>query len=148
MQDPLNISVSLNNVETSLPLLPEGDYSVQVKESNVGPNKDKNGLNWFIKFGTTGAATALDGRMVNPDFPLFMTIALQAREDSKDPEAYKRSIAEAVDVIFGTDKNNRPDLTTALVAEAVGKVLTATVIIDEYQGVKNNKVRRLKKNAA
>lgn len=147
MTDPLNISVALAGVETSLPLLPESDYSVQVKESTIDPNKDKTGLNWNLKLGLASTATAVDGRTVNPDYPVFSVFALQAKEDSKDPEAFKRSIGEAVDAIFGTTKDNRPTFDRALCDSAVGKVLTAHVIIDEYQGNKNNKVRRLKKSA-
>lgn len=147
MIDPLNISVALSGVETSIPLLPEGDYSVQVTESTVDPNKDKTGLNWNLKLGLASTAVALDGREVKPNFPLFAVYALQAREDSKDPEAFKRSICDTVDALFGTDKSNRPDFNMELVQAAVGKVTTAHVIIDEYQGNKNNKVRRLKAGA-
>lgn len=147
MNDPLKINVQIGGIDSSVPLLPEGDYQVQVVESTVEPNKDKTGLNWNMKLGLAGAATAIDGRPVNPNFPFFMVLALQAREDSKDPEAFKRSLCDAVDAIFGTDKTNRPDITLPTIQSAVGKLVMAQVILDEYQGVKNNKVRRLKKIA-
>ena len=144
MTDPLQVNVALDGVETSIPLLPEGDYQVQVKESSVDSNKDKTGLNWNLKLGLASATTAVDGRAVNPDFPLFAVCALQARDDSKDPEAFKRQISSVVDALFGTDKTNRPNFTAELVQTAVGKLAMAHVIIDEYQGQKNNKVSRLK----
>lgn len=147
MQDPLSINIPLAGVETTLPLLPEADYQVQVVESSADPNKDGTGLNWNLKVALVNPATALDQREVKPGYPFFAVYALQARADSKDPEAYQRSLGETVDALFGTDKSNRPAITSALIAEAVGKYATATVVIDEYQGNKNNKVRRLKRPA-
>lgn len=145
MQDPLNATVQLKGIDTSIPLLPEGDYVVQVKESSVDPNKDKSGLNWNLKLGLTSPATSVDGRDVKPDFPLFTVFALQARDDSKDVEAFKRNLGQAVDALFGSTKDDRPDFNRDLVDAAVGKTAIATVYIDEYQGNKSNKVRRLKK---
>lgn len=147
MNDPLSVSIDLTGVETDLPLLPEGDVQLQVVESIVGPNKDSNGLNWFLKLATTSPMEAIDGRNVNPNFPIFQTIALQAKEDSKDPEAFKRGLGEAIDAIFGTDKNTRPVFNQTLVNEAVGKFATAHIFIDEYQGRRSNKIKRLKKVA-
>lgn len=144
MQDPLRLNITLAGVDATLPLLPEADYLVQVKESSIDPNKDQNGLNWNLKLGIVNPATAVDGRAVNPDYPVFAVYALQAKADSKDPEAFKRSLCEAIDALLGTNKDTRPDLTQALLTEMVGKQCVAHVIIDEYQGNKNNKVRRLK----
>jgi hypothetical protein len=147
MDDPLNVAVPLAGVETALPLLPEADYDVQVAESSVEPNKDKTGLNWNLKVVTTNGNTSTDGRDVKPNFPFFMTLALQARDDSKDPDAFRRNLAETVDAIFGTSKSDRPDFSRKLVESAVGQKCIAHVYIDEWQGRQNNKVRRLKKAA-
>jgi hypothetical protein len=145
MTDPLNVSVPLAGVDTTLPLLPEADYVVQCVESTIDPNKDKTGLNWNLKLATTEPTTSADGsRQINPNFPVFMTLALQPREDSKDTEAFRRSLGEAVDALFGTSKENRPDFNRNLVASAVGKTCIAHVYIDEWQGKQNNKVKRLK----
>lgn len=144
MNDPLNINIQLGNVETSVPLLPEADYLLQVAESTIDPNKDKTGLNWNLKLVTTSPATAVDGRDVAPNFPVFTVCALQAKDDSKDPDAFKRMIAQTIDALFGTDKSNRPDFNRALVDSAVGKQVMAHVFIDDYQENKHNKVKRLK----
>lgn len=144
MQDPLSINIQTQGIETTLPLLPEGDYIVQVKESSIDPNKDENGLNWNLKLGLVSGCTAIDGRNINPDFPVFTVAALQAKADSKDPEAFKRTLGEWLDALFGCTKDNRPALTHELVASAVGKTVLATVYLDEWKGNKNNKVRRLK----
>lgn len=147
MQDPLNINIALAGVETTLPLLPEMDYTVQVAEASADPNKDGTGLNLNLKLALVNPTTAVDGREVKPNFPLFAVYALQARADSKDPEAFQRSLGECIDALFGTGKENRPALTHPLIQDMVGKSAIATVVIDEYQGNKNNKVRRLKKLA-
>ena len=144
MTDPLNINVSLAGVETSLPLLPEGDYTFQVVESAVGTNKDQNGLNWSLKLALTTPAVAVDGREIQPNFPVYHTLALQAKEGSKDVDAFRRSLGEAVDAMFGTDKTNRPDFNQALVGESVGKLVLAHIYIDEWQGKNSNKIKRLK----
>lgn len=145
MTDPLEVDIPLQDVETSIALLPEGDYDLQVVESAVVPNKDNTGRNWKLKLTTINPATAVDGRNVNPNFPLFHTMALQAKDGSSDPEAFKRGLSESIDAMFGTTKADRPALTGRLIGEAVGKIVKAHVVIDEYQGNKNNKIKRLKK---
>jgi hypothetical protein len=145
MQDPLQINVQLKGVDTDFPLIPEGDYELQVVASTVDPNKDKTGLNWNLTLATTSPITGVDGRDVKVGTKLFAVNALQAREDSKDAQAFIRSLGETVDAIFGTDKNTRPDFSQEVVSSALGKTVLAHVIIDEYQGNKNNKVRRFKK---
>ncbi len=144
MQDPLNVNVQLEGVDTSLPLLPESDMKLQCTESTIDPNKDKSGLNWNLKLVTTEPTTSVDGRDVKPNFPLFTVCALQAREDSKDTDGFRRMLGQAVDALFGTSKENRPAFTRDLAKEAVGKFVMAHVYIDEYQGNKNNKVKNLK----
>ena len=148
MQDPLNIEVPLAGVDTSLPLLPERDYIVQCTESTIDPNKDKTGYNWNLVLNTTEMITSTDGREIKPNFPLYFVAALQPREDSKDVEAFRLSLGEAVDALYGTTKENRPDFSRELVSSAVGKTCVAHVFIDQYQGTDRNKIKRLKKQAA
>lgn len=144
MIDPLNIEVNLAGVETDLPLLPDGEYLFQISESSLEPNKDKNGYNWKKKLSLVNPATAVDGRTVSPNFPVFSLSACQAKADSKDPDAFKRTLGENIDAIFGTTKDNRPPLNMKLVQDAVGKMVIAKIKIDEYEGKKSNKVQRLK----
>ena len=146
MEDPLNINVAVGDVDTSIPLLPEADYLCVVQSSSIDPNKEKVGHNWNMKLGTVDGATDINGREVRPGFPLFVNnIALQPRDGSTDPSAFRRGIASAIDAIFGTTKGNRPDFNRGLVDQAVGKTVIAHVVIDEYQGNSMNKVKRLKK---
>lgn len=141
----MSVEIELQGTETDLPLIPEGDVPLQIVESSIGANKDKNGNNWNLKLATTTQCTSTDGRTINPNYPVYMTLALQAKEGSADPEAFKRSLSEAVDAIFKTDKTNRPKLTKALVEQAQGQLVIGHVYIDEYQGKKGNKIKRLKR---
>lgn len=102
-------------------------------------------MNWSLKLALTAPATSVDNKPINVNFPVFMQLALQAKEDSKDPDAFRRSLAETVDALFGTTQDNRPELSHDLITQAVGKVVNAQITIDEYEGRKSNKVRRLKK---
>jgi hypothetical protein len=145
MQDPLNISIGLSDVETDFPLLAEADYPFQISESIIEPNKDKTGHNWKLTLALTTPAQGVDGREVRVNTKVFHLMALQAKPDSNDPDAFKRSIAESVDAIFGTTKASRPQFTQSLVSDAVGKTVLAHIFVDEYQGRKSNKVKRLKK---
>lgn len=148
MNDPLNINIPLEGVDTSLPLLPEQDYQLQCAESTVVPNKRKEGYNWSLVFHTTEPLTAVDGRDIKVNFPLYMQIALQPAEESKDPEGFKRQLGQAVDALFGTTKENRPAFDMAMVKSAVGRIVLATTKNDEYpqgSGNKSTKIARLKK---
>lgn len=147
MTDPLAIAIQVQGVDSTMPILPEADYVFQVKESKVEPNKDENGFNWKLVLGLTQEQTAVDGRPIKADFPVFVTNALQPRPDSTDPEAFKRSIAETIDALYGTNKDTRPNLDRELVANSVGKLVVAHVYVDEYpknSGRFSNKVKRLK----
>ena len=147
MQDPLNVSIPLTGVETDLPLAPESEYPLQVTASTIDPNKDKTGLNWNLELSTTDVITAVDGRQIKPNFKFFHTVGLQPGKDSKDPEGFLRPLGETIDAVFNTTKENRGDFNRDRAASAVGKTVLGQVYIDEWQGQKRNKIRRLKKLA-
>lgn len=146
MNDPLQITVPLTGVETEMPLLPEGDYDFQIVESAPAVNKKNTGYNWNMKLALTSPATSTTNTPIHPNFPVFVNnIALQPSEDSADKEAYKRSIADAIDGIFGTTKDNRPDFNKELWESAVGRNVRARITIEEWQGKHSNKVKRFVK---
>jgi len=142
--DPLSIQIQTAGVDTTLPLLPEADYLLQVVESTIDANKDGNGLNWNLKLATTSEVTAVDGRTIKPNHPVYVTSGLQAREDSKDKDAWLRGLSATMDAIFQTDINSRPAFNLALAQSAQGKTVIGHVFIDTYQGRQNNKVKTLK----
>lgn len=147
MEDPLNINIELEGVESSMPTIPEGDHVLQVAEATIDPNKDKNGHNLNIKWVTTETLASLDGREIKPNFPVYSVYALQAREDSKDVEAFRRNLCDLVDALFGTNKSNRPALSRETINSMIGRSAKATCYLDEYpkgSGNFNTKIRRVK----
>lgn len=147
MLDPLSISIPLEGVDTSMPLLPEADYDFQIVESIPKINKRQDGYNWNLKLSLLSPATSTEGKPINPGFPIFHTVALQAAPDAKDAEGFKRGLGEAIDAIFGSTKENRPRFNKELWEAAVGKSVRAHIVVDNYEGKDNNKVKRLKKIA-
>jgi hypothetical protein len=151
MNDPLNIQIDGRGVDTSTPVLPQGDYPLQIVESVIQSNKAQTGLNWHLKLVTTQEYQSADGKTIKPNFPVFMDIALQPAENSTDAEAFKRQIFAAQDAIVGSDASNRPVFNNEFVQGATGKTVIGSLAVDEYpkgSGTFNNKVRRLKKATA
>lgn len=150
MTDPLSINIPAAGIDTSRPLLPEGDYRLQITACEIKPGSEKVGnvLQWAPTLVTTEPATAVDGRDIPPNTLLFLDwpFDLAPRPDSKYPNAWRDSLLNAVDAILGTDKDTRPDITKDVLDSTVGKIVIGTVKIDEDKnGVKRNKVTRLKK---
>lgn len=137
----------MQGLEAGLPLLPEADYEVQCKESTVEANNREDGFNWNLKLSLTSPTKATDGRDVQPDFPVFMTMALQPAPESRDPDAFRRNLCGTIDALFGTTKENRPDFGKEVLESVVGKKCVAHVYNEEYpkgSGQLFNRVRRLK----
>lgn len=150
MNDPLNIQFDGKGVDTTVPVLPQGDYPLQIVESVIQSNKAQSGLNWHLKLATTQEYTSPDNKTIKPNFPVFMDIALQPSEQATDVEAFKRQIFAAQDAIVGSDATNRPVFNNEFVQGAAGKTVIGTLAVDEYpkgSGTFNNKVRKLKKAA-
>lgn len=145
MTDPLNLSLDLSNFDTTRPLLVDQDYTFQVVESAIVPNKEKSGHNWQVKYALAQSAQAQDGREVKPNFPIVCNYALQARPDSTDPDAFKRGLGDTIDAIFGSTMETRPLFNQELVNAAKGRTVIATVYTDEYNGEKSSKIRKVKK---
>lgn len=149
MNDPLNISVKLGGVDAARPLLPDGDYAFQITRAFVAPNKDETGNNLNLELALASPATSVDHREIKPGFKVFSnSTALQAKQDSTDPEAYVRSLCDVVDAIFGTNKDTRPDLTLTLVENMMGKMVLVTTQNEEFpkgSGNFSTKARRFKK---
>lgn len=151
MNDPLNIQIDGRGVDTSTPVLPQGDYPLQIVESIIQSNKAQTGLNWHLKLATTQEYVSPDGKTIKPNFPVFMDIALQPSEQATDTEAFKRQIFGVQDAVVGSDASNRPVFNHEFVQQAIGKTVVGTLAVDEYpkgSGTFNNKVRRLKKASA
>ena len=147
MEDPLNISIETEGVDTSYPVLPEGDYTMQITESAPKPNKREDGHNWTLKLVTTDPAVDTKGKPVSPGMAVTMQIALQPGPDATDPQGFKKGVAAAQDAISGTNESNRLKFNREYWESCVGRQVKAHLYVDEYpkgSGVFSNKVRKLK----
>lgn len=150
MDDPLNINIPLEGIDTSFPLMPEGDYPLQIVGNKLGPNYDKTVQCWEPELVTTTQVTSVDGRDIPVNSKAFLQwpIDLAAKPDAKDPTLWRTTLCNTVDAIMGSTKENRPAFTKALLDSMIGKTIIGHVIIDEDKnGVRRNKVKRLKKAA-
>ena len=146
MTDPLNINIPLAGVETSMPVLPQANYDMQIPKAQVEPNKDKTGFNLVVSFATTQPATSLDGREVKPGFPCTGYFPLQAKEDAKDPEFFRTKLSELLDAAFHTDKTSRPALTNESIGQLIGKIVRVTLRVENKpDGTPGNSIGRLQK---
>lgn len=91
-------NMDLSEVSTGMPVLPQGLYEVEVLESKSETNKKGTGSNWKLKLGLTQPTTSLDGKSVNPNFPIFTTISL-VQTEKYDP---KQNLASFLECFTGT----------------------------------------------
>ncbi len=149
MDDPLNFNIPGAGVDTSFPLMAEGDYDFQIVESSRKPNKRQDGHNWNLKLASLQPIPNVDSDKgpIAPNANVFLQVAMQPAPEADSPEGFKKNLFATVDAIFGTDATNRPDFNLATMQAAIGKTVKAHIVIDEYKGEKNNKVKRLKKGA-
>lgn len=147
MTDPLEINIETQGVDTSYPVLPEGDYLCQITESGPKPNKAQTGHNWTLKLVLVDGATDTNGKPVAPGLAITQQIALQPGPEATDPQGFKKSIASTQDAIFGTNESNRAPFNRAFWESCVGRQVRAHLYIDEYpkgSGTFSNKVKKLK----
>lgn len=149
----MSFSVPTAGVSTKFPLIPEGDITFQVAESNFGKsNFDPDILQWQPKLVTVDPQTGFNGETIPPNTQVYLKNGLDLAEqaDSKYPGAWIKSLCFAVDAIFGTTDENRPNVDKALLDSSVGKIVLGHVIIDEDKkdGTKRNKIKRLKQRPA
>lgn len=111
--DPLGIGGDLNAVDTSMPVLTEGLYELEVDDVSVKENKAGTGRNLVVRFKTTQPATSVQGAErgeehdINPGFPVSCYWPLQQSDNPDAPDFLQRH-AEFQDAVLGTEKGNRP----------------------------------------
>lgn len=146
MEDPL---VQTSGLDTSYPILPEAEYEFQIIESIRKPNRENSGYNWHMQLALMLPAISVDGRPINPNYPIFIDCPLQAKPDAKDPNWFRGNIGAHQDAIFGCDKSTRQDLTMNGehgINQAVGRKVMVMVKIETndktgQQGNRAGKIR-------
>lgn len=70
--EPQLLSMDLNTVETSLPVLKPGTYECRIAVSEIEqPTDPAKAASWHLRLETVGPATDVDGKPVDPGHPFF-----------------------------------------------------------------------------
>lgn len=128
------LSLRLNEVDTSMPLLAEDTYVLQIEAAELVPSKDNPSLlNLKVQFVTTSEATDDKGKTINSGYKLtrFYPIPSELRDQDKN-DMFLRGLtllALAVCDLKNTesDKAKLPEFDEAFIAEMSGKQVKAKV---------------------
>ena len=131
-------NLDLSTVKSGFPILPEGLVNVTVLEIKTEPNKAGTGQNLKLKLGLVDPATDVDGKAVNPGFPIFDLISLTPTE-KYDP---RPRLADFKEAALGTKAGPFNPI-----EQYLGVTLTVRLKIDrnEQYGTKNVVARYVKK---
>jgi hypothetical protein len=135
---PLNISVNLSDVTTTIPLIVDGTMArVRLKNISQTEREGNPVIKW--EFTLSEPAPTTDGLQVQPGFPLFVSFNISH-------EFLVQKMARFMDAFLGTgDANNkkgkppRPQLnaetvTRMLGAEAVARISVQKSKKSDYEG--------------
>lgn len=150
LTDPLNFTIE-EGLDTSIPLLPESDYELQISDSEFKKNEKLGVVQWNPRFATTAPTLSSDGvRTVPPNTILFIdwSFNLGDKEGEQQPGRWKKDLCKAFDAIYGTNDSNRPSFGPKELQETKGRKVVAHVIIDTYEGNSRNKVKASSLKAA
>lgn len=71
MQTHAPLSLALNNVDTSMPLLMEGKQPLSIKDANIVEAKSGKGFMLVVNLQTIDPAKDTNGKDIHPGFPLI-----------------------------------------------------------------------------
>jgi hypothetical protein len=137
--EPLDLDIDLNNVDTTMPIVPAGLRDLRIKSVDKVENKAKDGYNLKVVFETVDPVESLQGKELKPGFPLTRYFSLQPSKKEGSTWDFKVPLAQLLDAAYGTAMGDRPKISKDL----EGKVVRAMVKVREEDGVKSNDVDRL-----
>jgi hypothetical protein len=148
MSNPLDFSLDLNDVDTSMPVLVAGSYIAVIKEAEILPNKDGDGHNLRVKFATTAPATSTEAQSpddVQPGYPFTRYYPLQPSKKNADFD-FRKGIAELQDAALKCERGNRPPFS---VDDLKGKEVVVVIKVrtdteGPYAGRSSNDVARVR----
>lgn len=140
--EPLNLDVDLSAVPTGLPVLRKGLYPVTIISAGVKPNKEQTGRNLVVQYGTINAETTTEGKQLKPGFKLTAQYHLQNKPEANDQEQWKQNLAMLWEAATGSKPAGNIDSN-----DLIGRLVTISVSVGEYNGQPSNKVERVQKPA-
>lgn len=145
--DPLGLNIDLNETDTSMPVLVEGLYIVNIDSITVVENKDKTGNNLLVIYKTASEATSLGGQAegkvndIAAGFPIRQYMPLQTNPNKPDAPDFKKNLAVLQDAVTGSKQGNRgPFLPSTYIGRQVAVRLK---VQDDPDYGKGNSVSRV-----
>lgn len=139
--DPLNLGIDLNEVDTSRPVLKAGVYSMKVNRVEVSENSAGTGRNLVVDFALTAPGESVKGEQINPGFSVRNYYPLQPSEKNPDSDFWKQNLARLQDAVLGTSQGNRPPLNPGELRE---KQILVNIDIEESEEYgKQNRIKKL-----
>lgn len=147
---PLSININTSAAKTVAPMINDGEWvELRLTALEGASNEKGDYLKWKWELVNPAPSVASAKGEGDPIFPgkmgsiIFENIQLYSKPDSKDPDWFKKKIAVRLDGLLGTgDAENkkgkpaRPDLTSELVPQLLGKTIRAKMKVKtgEFEG--------------
>jgi hypothetical protein len=123
--DPLKpLDIKLQGRDFERALVPEGQHPLQITGAEATPNKAGTNTNVHLTSTVVNPTPTTKADVTaQPGDRVFQTWdgIYQTEDQEKKGMEPLEVIARIVDAIFGTDKDNRPDLNTDTLNQMVGK---------------------------
>ncbi len=143
MEEPLQLDIPTQEVDTAMPRLIDGDYPCRVDKQEIVPSKQGEGKhNLLVIFKTTVPAESQKGDSVNAGYPVRKYYPLQQSENPDAPD-FRRDLCLLLDAAYNVeDPANRPNITNDTLAGLMGKeVLVKVKLVDDEEYGWSNEVR-------
>lgn len=141
---PLNISLSIAAVKTTIPVIVDG-HMVKAKLKDISQTTNEKGDSLKFEWNLVDPAPTTEGGQVQPGFPIFENVTLYDKntEAGAVPSWALEKISKRVDAVLGTgDEGNkknkpvRPEFNGETVASMIGReaVLKLKAKTGDYTG--------------
>jgi hypothetical protein len=128
------LSLSLNDVDTSMPLLSEGKHMLTIAEASIAEAKNSPGcLNLKVVYTTTQPATDNKGKPLNPGYKItrFYPVPSELRDPEKN-DMFRKALCLLQLAICGLPntedgKSQLPVFDETFIASMIGKSVIGNV---------------------
>jgi hypothetical protein len=146
---PLSISLNLSGTKTAIPMVQDGAM-VRLRLLSLTQVAGDKGNSLKFEYDLLDPAPDTEGGTINPGAfgsKIFEQVAMYAKPDAKDPTWFHKVIAQRIDALLGTgDEGNkkgkptRPDLSSELVPQLIGKELVAKMKVQQDDNFTGNRI--------